>query len=201
MVQLGSTTIVAQTVRPSGVTPQREPSHTLRGVPIKLSISLTDLSQLAKEAPRADGSQASLPEALAVQDPSTSPTESLTVPSPPTSDFEVTPDDPHAPIAPWLHGKSPAQGSHLPEGEEGGALESKGEGEGALKGTVKKQAWTADEDAKLLELIQRHGPSNWSRIAADLPSRIGKQCRERWHNRACLPSSFDPSFLPSFLFL
>ena len=127
MVQLGSTTIVAQTVRPSGVTPQREPSHTLRGVPIKLSISLTDLSQLAKEAPRADGSQASLPEALAVQDPSTSPTESLTVPSPPTSDFEVTPDDPHAPIAPWLHGKSPAQGSHLPEGEEGGALESKGE--------------------------------------------------------------------------
>lgn len=47
---------------------------------------------------------------------------------------------------------------------------------------MRKQAWTAEEDTKLLELVQRLGPSNWSRIAADLPSRIGKQCRERWHN-------------------
>jgi len=50
------------------------------------------------------------------------------------------------------------------------------------KSAVRKQAWTAEEDKKLLELVERHGPSNWSRIAADLPSRIGKQCRERWHN-------------------
>jgi len=46
-----------------------------------------------------------------------------------------------------------------------------------------KTAWTPDEDAKLLAAIERHGgPKDWSRIAADLPQRKGKQCRERWHN-------------------
>ncbi len=48
--------------------------------------------------------------------------------------------------------------------------------------SVRKQAWSATEDARLQELVTKYGPSNWSRIAADLPSRIGKQCRERWHN-------------------
>merc|ERR1719440_996309 len=32
------------------------------------------------------------------------------------------------------------------------------------KGSIRKQAWTAEEDAKLLELVTTHGPSNWSRI-------------------------------------
>ena len=50
----------------------------------------------------------------------------------------------------------------------------------AARGT--KSAWTPDEDARLLTLIAQHGPSNWSRIAVDMVSRIGKQCRERWHN-------------------
>ena len=50
----------------------------------------------------------------------------------------------------------------------------------AARGT--KSAWTPDEDARLLTLIGQHGPSNWSRIAVDMVSRIGKQCRERWHN-------------------
>jgi myb proto-oncogene protein len=26
------------------------------------------------------------------------------------------------------------------------------------------------------------GPKKWSVIAQELPGRIGKQCRERWHN-------------------
>jgi myb proto-oncogene protein len=26
------------------------------------------------------------------------------------------------------------------------------------------------------------GPRKWSQIAQHLPGRIGKQCRERWHN-------------------
>lgn len=45
-----------------------------------------------------------------------------------------------------------------------------------------KSAWTPEEDSKLQELVALHGPSNWSRIAAGLVNRIGKQCRERWHN-------------------
>lgn len=31
-------------------------------------------------------------------------------------------------------------------------------------------------------MVETHGPRNWSTIAAALPGRIGKQCRERWHN-------------------
>jgi len=32
------------------------------------------------------------------------------------------------------------------------------------------------------EHVQKTGPRKWSKIAANLPGRIGKQCRERWHN-------------------
>lgn len=31
-------------------------------------------------------------------------------------------------------------------------------------------------------LVQRLGPKKWSVIAQSLPGRMGKQCRERWHN-------------------
>ena len=32
------------------------------------------------------------------------------------------------------------------------------------------------------ELVATHGAKKWSLIAGFLPGRIGKQCRERWHN-------------------
>jgi myb proto-oncogene protein len=32
-------------------------------------------------------------------------------------------------------------------------------------------------------LVQEHGQSNWSLIAKHFSGRIGKQCRERWHNQ------------------
>lgn len=38
------------------------------------------------------------------------------------------------------------------------------------------------EDAKVIELVHKFGPKKWSHIAQQLPGRIGKQCRERWHN-------------------
>jgi len=47
---------------------------------------------------------------------------------------------------------------------------------------VQKVAWTPEEDAILLELVAEHGPQKWSIIAMHLEGRIGKQCRERWHN-------------------
>ena len=34
----------------------------------------------------------------------------------------------------------------------------------------------------MVSLVEAHGPKKWSTIAAALPGRIGKQCRERWHN-------------------
>lgn len=30
--------------------------------------------------------------------------------------------------------------------------------------------------------MRKYGAKNWSYIAQALPGRIGKQCRERWHN-------------------
>jgi len=33
-----------------------------------------------------------------------------------------------------------------------------------------------------MELVGIHGPKKWSLIATSLRGRIGKQCRERWHN-------------------
>lgn len=31
-------------------------------------------------------------------------------------------------------------------------------------------------------MVMKYGAKNWSAIARHLPGRIGKQCRERWHN-------------------
>lgn len=45
-----------------------------------------------------------------------------------------------------------------------------------------KGPWTKEEDAKVIELVQRYGPKRWSLIAKHLKGRLGKQCRERWHN-------------------
>ncbi|KAL1359641.1 hypothetical protein HN51_004957 [Arachis hypogaea] len=45
-----------------------------------------------------------------------------------------------------------------------------------------KGPWTLEEDDKIVELVSKFGPTKWSLIARSLPGRIGKQCRERWHN-------------------
>ena len=39
-----------------------------------------------------------------------------------------------------------------------------------------------EEDEELRQLVHRNGAKNWSTIAKYLPGRVGKQCRERWHN-------------------
>ncbi|BFI43549.1 hypothetical protein MPTK2_Ug00270 [Marchantia polymorpha subsp. ruderalis] len=45
-----------------------------------------------------------------------------------------------------------------------------------------KGSWTKDEDDKLLEMVNEFGTKTWAAIARSLPSRNGKQCRERWCN-------------------
>ncbi|KAH8274466.1 hypothetical protein KR026_008746, partial [Drosophila bipectinata] len=45
-----------------------------------------------------------------------------------------------------------------------------------------KGPWTRDEDQKVIELVRSFGPKKWTLIARYLNGRIGKQCRERWHN-------------------
>ncbi|XP_047036496.1 transcriptional activator Myb isoform X2 [Helicoverpa zea] len=45
-----------------------------------------------------------------------------------------------------------------------------------------KGPWTKEEDEKVMELVAKYGPKKWTLIARHLKGRIGKQCRERWHN-------------------
>ncbi|CAN6442633.1 unnamed protein product [Victoria cruziana] len=45
-----------------------------------------------------------------------------------------------------------------------------------------KGPWTKEEDDIIIKLVAKFGPAKWSVIAKSLPGRIGKQCRERWHN-------------------
>ncbi|XP_061376087.1 transcription factor MYB3R-1 isoform X2 [Gastrolobium bilobum] len=45
-----------------------------------------------------------------------------------------------------------------------------------------KGPWSKEEDEMIIDLVNKFGPKKWSTIAQHLPGRIGKQCRERWHN-------------------
>ncbi|KAL5225926.1 hypothetical protein ABZP36_012565 [Zizania latifolia] len=45
-----------------------------------------------------------------------------------------------------------------------------------------KGHWTPEQDRKLVKLVEEFGLKKWSQIARMLPGRVGKQCRERWHN-------------------
>jgi hypothetical protein len=43
-----------------------------------------------------------------------------------------------------------------------------------------KVKWSAEEDESLLRAVRKNGTSSWIRIAALVPGRTSKQCRERW---------------------
>ncbi|XP_071700444.1 transcription factor MYB3R-4-like [Rutidosis leptorrhynchoides] len=45
-----------------------------------------------------------------------------------------------------------------------------------------KGPWSKEEDEIIIRLVEQYGAKKWSTIAQHLPGRIGKQCRERWHN-------------------
>ena len=47
---------------------------------------------------------------------------------------------------------------------------------------VRKGPWTHEEDQVVRELVQQCTVDKvkWREVAAHLPGRLGKQCRERW---------------------
>ncbi|KAF8037024.1 hypothetical protein BT93_B0063 [Corymbia citriodora subsp. variegata] len=53
---------------------------------------------------------------------------------------------------------------------------------GCERSPASKGQWTAEEDWLLTQLVEQFGLRRWSYIAQKLPGRLGKQCRERWHN-------------------
>ncbi|KAL7185635.1 hypothetical protein ACSBR2_027559 [Camellia fascicularis] len=51
------------------------------------------------------------------------------------------------------------------------------------KSGVKKGPWTPEEDQKLIQYIQIHGPANWRNLPKNAGlQRCGKSCRLRWTN-------------------
>ncbi|XP_058765661.1 transcription factor MYB44-like [Vicia villosa] len=46
-----------------------------------------------------------------------------------------------------------------------------------------KGPWSPEEDDALKNLVERHGPRNWSLISRAIPGRSGKSCRLRWCNQ------------------
>ena len=50
-------------------------------------------------------------------------------------------------------------------------------------------SWTREEDEKVIQWVKEHGATSWTKLAETIPGRIGKQCRERWHN------SLDPNLV------
>ncbi|KAF8088134.1 hypothetical protein N665_0552s0022 [Sinapis alba] len=52
----------------------------------------------------------------------------------------------------------------------------------STESNFKTGGWDQSEDIKLRKLVALYGTKSWKRIANMLGTRIGKQCRERWHN-------------------
>ena len=48
-----------------------------------------------------------------------------------------------------------------------------------------KNLWSPTEDQILETEVMKLGEKAWSEIAAKLPGRVGKQCRDRWRNHLC----------------
>lgn len=46
----------------------------------------------------------------------------------------------------------------------------------------RSRTWTKEADAAIVDLVAEYGPKHWSQIAAHVPGRSGKQCRERWQH-------------------
>jgi hypothetical protein len=49
-------------------------------------------------------------------------------------------------------------------------------------GVTRKLKFTPDEDRLLLQLVNEHGTKSWQHIAALMPKRNTRQCRERYNN-------------------
>ncbi|XP_045786486.1 transcription factor MYB119-like [Trifolium pratense] len=65
-------------------------------------------------------------------------------------------------------------------GENTKILESKSTKDTSM--VLIKGQWANEEDRKLIRLVKQYGERKWAKIAEKLEGRVGKQCRERWHN-------------------
>jgi hypothetical protein len=54
----------------------------------------------------------------------------------------------------------------------------------ARRPSTPKCKFDSEEDTALVEAVRRLGTGDWSAIAAEIPGRNARQCRERWNNYA-----------------
>jgi hypothetical protein len=52
----------------------------------------------------------------------------------------------------------------------------------ASRQSTLKLKFTQMEDIRLIQIVSRYGCGNWNFIAAQIPGRNARQCRERWVN-------------------
>lgn len=64
-----------------------------------------------------------------------------------------------------------------------------GRWEKVLNPRLVKGSWTREEDEAIVAFVRENGDKDWSKIAATLTGRTGKQCRERFRNH------LDPTLL------
>eukprot|EP01043_Picozoa_sp_COSAG02_P040120 COSAG02_NODE_3220_length_7154_cov_12.889157_5_plen_187_part_00 len=57
-----------------------------------------------------------------------------------------------------------------------------GEGGSGVPSQWIKRPWTKEQDQLLREAVAKHGARNWSNVSKMIPTKNGKQCRERWIN-------------------
>ncbi|XP_057982338.1 transcription factor MYB118-like [Malania oleifera] len=77
-----------------------------------------------------------------------------------------------------------SKNGHHKEGDmkKKGSLQLKDKVKDHEKPNIVKGQWTPEEDRLLVQLVEQYGMKKWSIIAKMLNGRVGKQCRERWHN-------------------
>lgn len=59
-------------------------------------------------------------------------------------------------------------------------------------GSCRRRIFTTEEDKYLAELVSTRECTNWFDVAARLPGRTPRQCRDRWINYLCPTNSFEP---------
>jgi hypothetical protein len=59
----------------------------------------------------------------------------------------------------------------------------------------RKNKWSPEEDEQLRNAVRMSGTDSWSKISSFVPTRTGKQCRERWIGQLA-PSVSRNTWLP-----
>jgi hypothetical protein len=73
-----------------------------------------------------------------------------------------------------------------------GQMQQTGQLERPTQELSARGVWNRSEDETLLHAVTQLGTKSWSDIAKCVPSRSGKQCRERWINCLCPHIRHEP---------